>query len=233
MVGVAGSLNQRDGRRQLRAAPARRIIPRGNLLQTAKHQACRRIAEQLAFVAEIDALKSVVRQAPLVARSRREYSAEHSWHVAMFALVLGEDEAVDTGRVIQLLLVHDIVEIDAGDAPIHGNHDPAEIEARENAVAERLFGLSPEDQAGKLRALWHEFEAAETPEASCAKALDRLQPLLLNTLTGGGTWAENRVPEQQVHERYGPTIERGSVDLWQHARELVRAHFSGADTPSS
>tara|TARA_B100002049_G_scaffold97306_1_gene71872 strand:+ start:893 stop:1483 length:591 start_codon:yes stop_codon:yes gene_type:complete len=192
-----------------------------------------RIAEQLAFLAEIDALKSVVRQSPLVNRSRRENSAEHSWHLAMFALVLGEDEAVDTGRVIQLLLVHDIVEIDAGDAPIHENHDPAEIEARENAAAERLFGLLPEDQAGKLRALWREFEAAETPEARFAKALDRLQPLLLNTLTGGGTWAENRVSEQQVHERYGPTIARGSTELWQHARELVRAHFNRADTPSS
>ena len=192
-----------------------------------------RIAEQLAFLAEIDALKSVVRQSPLVNRSRRENSAEHSWHLAMFALVLGEDEAVDTGRVIQLLLVHDIVEIDAGDAPIHENHDPAEIEARENAAAERLFGLLPEDQAGKLRALWREFEAAETPEARFAKALDRLQPPLLNTLTGGGTWAEHRVSEQQVQERYGPTIERGSAELWRHARELVRAHFNRADTPSS
>ena len=192
-----------------------------------------RIAEQLAFLAEIDALKSVVRQSPLVNRSRRENSAEHSWHLAMFALVLGEDEAVDTGRVIQLLLVHDIVEIDAGDAPIHGSHDPAEIEARENAAAERLFGLLPEDQAGKLRALWREFEAAETPEARFAKALDRLQPLLLNTLTGGGTWTEHRVSEQQVQERYGPTIERGSAELWRHARELVRAHFNRADTPSS
>lgn len=192
-----------------------------------------RIAEQLAFLAEIDALKSVVRQSPLVNRSRRENSAEHSWHLAMFALVLGEDETVDTGRVIQLLLVHDIVEIDAGDAPIHGNHDPAEIEARENAAAERLFGLLPEDQAGKLRALWHEFEAAETPEARFAKALDRLQPLLLNTLTGGGTWTEHRVSEQQVQERYGPTIARGSAELWRHARELVRAHFNRADTPSS
>lgn len=185
-----------------------------------------RLTEQLAFLAEIDALKSVVRQSPLVDRSRRENSAEHSWHLAMFALVFADDETVDTAQVIKLLLVHDIVEIDAGDAPIHGNHDSQATEARENAASERLFGLLPGDQAAKFKALWHEFEAAETPEARFAKALDRLQPLLLNTLTGGGTWAESGVSEQQVHERYGPTIERGSPALWRRARQLVQRHFS-------
>jgi len=185
-----------------------------------------RITEQLAFLAEIDALKSVVRQSPLVNRSRRENSAEHSWHLAMFALVLADDDTVDTTQVIKLLLVHDIVEIDAGDAPIHGHHNSEDIEAREHAAAERLFGLLPDDQAAKLSALWDEFEAAETPEAKFAKALDRLQPLLLNTLTDGGTWRENHVCEQQVHERYGPTIERGSATLWRHARELVQQHFA-------
>lgn len=184
------------------------------------------MTEQLAFLAEIDALKSVVRQSPLADRSRRENSAEHSWHLAMFALILADDEDVDTGHVIKLLLVHDIVEIDAGDAPIHGNHNSQEIEARENAAAERLFGLLPDDQAAELSALWHEFEAAETPEARFAKALDRLQPLLLNTLTGGGTWNENDVSEQQIHERYGPTIEGGSATLWRHAKERVRQHFA-------
>ncbi|MES1925572.1 HD domain-containing protein [Salinisphaera sp. T31B1] len=184
-----------------------------------------RLTEQLAFLAEIDGLKTVVRQSPLADRSRRENSAEHSWHLAMFALVLADDEAVDTARVIKLLLVHDIVEIDAGDAPIHGNHDSGGVAAREHAAAERLFGLLPDDQALRLKALWHEFEAAETPEARFAKALDRLQPLLLNTLTGGGTWTENGVLEQQVHERYGPTIERGSPALWQRARALVKQHF--------
>jgi len=185
-----------------------------------------RITEQLAFLAEIDALKSVVRQSPLADGSRRENSAEHSWHLAMFALVLADDEAVDTGHVIKLLLVHDIVEIDAGDAPIHGDHDSQDIEAREKAAAQRLFGLLPEDQAAKLSSLWHEFEAAKTPEARFAKALDRLQPLLLNTLTGGGTWTENHISESQVHERYGPTIERGSATLWRHAQALVQRHFS-------
>ncbi len=185
-----------------------------------------RITEQLAFLAEIDALKSVVRQSPLANRSRRENSAEHSWHLAMFALVLADDDTVDVAQVIKLLLVHDIVEIDAGDAPIHGNHNSQDIEAREHAAAVRLFGLLPDDQAAKLSALWREFEAAETPEAKFAKALDRLQPLLLNTLTNGGTWRENQVSEQQVRERYGPTIERGSAKLWRHAQALVQQHFA-------
>lgn len=185
-----------------------------------------RLADQLAFLGEIDALKSVVRQSPLVDRSRRENSAEHSWHLAMFALVLADGEAVDTAKVIKLLLVHDIVEIDAGDAPIHGSHDPEDIDAREKAAADRLFGLLPNDQAAELLSLWQEFEAAETPEAEFAKALDRLQPLLLNTLTGGGTWNDHQVSEPQVHARYGPTIERGSAALWRYARERVRAHFA-------
>jgi putative hydrolase of HD superfamily len=125
-----------------------------------------------------------------------------------------------------MLLIHDIVEIDAGDAPIHGGHDRAAFEIAEAQAAERLFGMLPTDQATRLMALWREFETVVTPEARFAKALDRLQPLLLNTLTGGGTWTENGVSEQQVHERYGPTIEGGSKTLWDHARALVRQHFA-------
>ena len=128
-----------------------------------------------------------------------------------------------------MLLVHDIVEIDAGDAPIHGDHDRQAVAAREQAAADRLFGILPEDQAAKLRALWAEFEAAETPEARFAKSRDRLQPLLLNTLTGGGTWTENDVSESQVVERYGRIIERGSPALWRHARKQVERHFAAAE----
>lgn len=188
-----------------------------------------RIHEQMAFLAEIDALKTIVRQSPLADRSRRENSAEHSWHLAMFALVFADDATVDTARVMQMLLVHDIVEIDAGDAPIHGDHDRQAVAAREQAAADRLFGILPEDQAAKLRALWAEFEAAETPEARFAKSLDRLQPLLLNTLAGGGTWTENDVSESQVVERYGRIIERGSPALWRHARKQVERHFAAAE----
>lgn len=188
-----------------------------------------RLNRQLAFLTEIDALKSVVRQSRIADGSRRENSAEHSWHLAMFALILAGD-GLDAGKIIAMLLIHDIVEIDAGDAPIHGVHDTAALEAAERQAADRLFGILPTDQATRLLSLWREFETAESPEARFAKSLDRLQPLLLNTLTGGGTWTENSVSEQQVYERYGPTIAGGSPLLWEHARMLVAQHF-GDRTP--
>jgi putative hydrolases of HD superfamily len=193
------------------------------------------IHQQLAFLAELDQLKSIVRQSPLINRSRKENSAEHSWHLAMFALVLSEHaEGVDVLHVVKLLLVHDIVEIDAGDAPIHlAGKDKALLEQAERQAAERIFGLLPSRQGQELLAPWLEFEAAETPAARFAKALDRLQPLLLNTLTEGGTWTENGVTEQQVSERYGPTIKGGSPTLWQEASKLVRRHFAEQATLKS
>jgi putative hydrolases of HD superfamily len=186
------------------------------------------IHRQLTFLAELDQLKSVIRQSPLINRTRKENSAEHSWHLAMFALVLTEHvEGVDRAKVIQMLLLHDIVEIDAGDAPIHRvGTNKAALEHAERRAAERIFGLLPSEQGQKLLALWLEFEAAETPSARFAKALDRLQPLFLNTLTDGGTWTENAVTEQQVLERYGPTIEDGSPALWEEAKKLIRQYFA-------
>lgn len=187
------------------------------------------IRKQLAFLAELDQLKSVIRQSPLVNRSRKENSAEHSWHLAMFALVLSEHaEGIDALHVVKLLLVHDIVEIDAGDAPLHvAGSGQALLAQAEMLAAERIFGLLPPRQGQELLALWREFEEATTPAARFAKALDRLQPLLANTLTDGGTWTENGVTEQQVMDRYGPVIERGSPRLWQQAAQLVRRHFQG------
>jgi putative hydrolase of HD superfamily len=190
-------------------------------------EALKTIRRQLAFLSELDRLKSVMRQSPLINRTRRENSAEHSWHLAMFALVLSEHvEDVDALYVAKLLLLHDIVEIDAGDAPIHvTGRDKAVLAQEERAAAERIFGLLPSEQGQEFLALWLEFEAGETPNARFAKALDRLQPLLLNTLTDGGTWTENGVSEQQVLDRYGPAIEGGSRLLWQVASTLVRQHF--------
>lgn len=186
------------------------------------------IRRQLAFLAELDRLKSVVRQSPLINRSRKENSAEHSWHLAMFALVLADNApGVDALHAVKLLLVHDIVEIDAGDAPIHlAGTDKAALAQAERQAAERIFSLLPLEQGQEMLALWTEFEEAGTPAACFAKALDRLQPLLLNTLTDGGTWTENGVTEQQVMDRYGPTIEAGAPLLWQEAFRLVRQHFA-------
>ncbi|RYD30128.1 MAG: HD domain-containing protein [Verrucomicrobiaceae bacterium] len=182
---------------------------------------------QLAFLVELDRLKSIVRQSPLVDRSRKENSAEHSWHLALFALVLSEHApGIDVTRVVKMLLLHDIVEIDAGDAPIHLTLDDRTLlEQAERQAAERIFGMLPSELGQEFLDLWLEFEAALTVDARFAKALDRLQPLLLNTLTGGGTWTENGVTEQQVMDRYGPVIEKGSPVLWQEAAKRVRQYF--------
>lgn len=186
------------------------------------------LRKQLTFLAELDRLKSIVRQTPLINRNRKENSAEHSWHLAIFAIVLSKHaEGVDALHVARLLLLHDIVEIDAGDAPIHAaGKDKKAVEGEERAAAERIFGLLPFEQGQELLSLWLEFEAGETRNARFARALDRLQPLLLNTLTDGGTWTENDVTEQQVIERYGPAINGGSPFLWQAALSLVQQHFA-------
>ncbi|WP_072386528.1 HD domain-containing protein [Hyphomicrobium sp. CS1BSMeth3] len=189
------------------------------------------LKKQLEFLLELDRLKLIVRQSHLANGARRENSAEHSWHLAMFALALSShaDAKVDVARVIQLLLLHDIVEIDAGDAPIHAaNGSKADLAAAEQRAAERIFGILPSDQAAEFCSIWLEFEAGQSPEARFAKALDRLQPLLLNVAVGGGTWSENGVGVTQVIERYGPAIAGGSTMLWEAARKLVEQHFSKA-----
>ncbi len=192
------------------------------------------LQQQLAFLREIDRLKSVVRQSPLLDQSRKENSAEHSWHLAMYALLLSEYASgpVNTQRVMQMLLIHDIVEVDVGDTPIHSGASASAQAARETAAATRLFGLLPADQSAPLLALWQEFEAAETDDARFAKALDRFQPLLINIFTGGGTWTENQVTEAQVHARYGPIIQRGAPQLWAVCEAWVKEHFGG-QTPGS
>jgi putative hydrolase of HD superfamily len=187
------------------------------------------LEKQLGFLREIDRLKTVVRQSPLLDRSRKENSAEHSWHLAMYALVLAEyaSGAVNTGRVMKMLLLHDVVEIDAGDFPIHGG-PPGERQAEQEArAAARLFGLLPEPQAGEFLGLWQEFERAETEDAKFAKALDRFQPLLANVFAGGGTWTENGVSLDQVRARYGPVIQRGAPRLWGVCEQWVARHFAG------
>lgn len=185
------------------------------------------LTQRMSFLKEIDALKGIVRASPIMDQTRRENTAEHSWHLSMYALVLAPlaPSAVNIERVIQMLMIHDIVEIDAGDTPIHGGVGLEKQAELEEKAAERLFGLLPKKQALQLRNLWEEFEDAKSEDARFAKALDRLQPLIQNVHTNGGTWAEANVSEQQVYERYGPTIKNGSVELWDYARELVHQHF--------
>ena len=188
-----------------------------------------RLDAQLAFLAEADRLKSVLRATTLHDASRRENSAEHSWHVMLHALVLAEHAArpVDISRVLTMLLLHDLVEIDAGDTPIHGDHDPAEQEAREQAAADRIFGLLPEDQRDGLRAIWEEFEAAESDDAVFAKSIDRVQPVLSNLASGGGTWPEYNVTPEQLEARVGTKVSRGAPALWSGLSDRINAWFAG------
>ncbi len=163
------------------------------------------------FLIEIDQLKDVDRASPILAGDRRENSAEHSWHLAMYALVLSDysNSPVDIDRVIRMLLIHDIVEIYAGDVPIHGEVDDLAQRELEEVAAERLFGMLPSVQSASFKKLWCEFEEAQSADARFAKSLDRLQPLIQNVEAGGGTWRDHELSEQQVLERYGPQIQGG------------------------
>lgn len=185
------------------------------------------LERQLAFLREIDRLKNIVRLSPLIDRSRRENSAEHSWHLAMYALVLAEHAAgsVNVARVVKMLLIHDIVEIDAGDVPFHVPATHAGQDERERLAAERLFGLLPDAQAADFRELWFEFEAAESDDAKFAKALDRFQPMLHNAATDGGTWVECQVTLEQVKARCRPPIEGGAPALWEAAAGMAEDHY--------
>ncbi len=181
-----------------------------------------RLAAQIAFVIEIDKLKHVLRQTLLTDGSRRENDAEHSWHIATMAFVLAEyaDQPVDTGRVARMLLLHDVVEIDAGDTFIHDEAGHGDKDARETAAAARLYGILPPDQAEDLTALWREFEARQTADARFAHSLDRLQPILHNFETAGGTWKQHKVTADKV-EKLLPRIEGGSKRLADYARALI------------
>ncbi len=183
-----------------------------------------RLAAQIDFIVRIDRLKSVARQTLLTDRSRRENSAEHSWHLALMALLLTEyaREPVDGMRVMKMVLAHDLVEIDAGDTFCYDEDAKQGQHARELAAAERIFALLPDDQAVELRALWDEFEARCTPEARFAAALDRLQPLFNNYLTRGGTWQEHDVVRAQVRRRIAP-IADGSPRLARVAAAVISA----------
>ena len=186
-----------------------------------------RLDAQFAFLNEADRLKTILRGTTLHDASRRENSAEHSWHIMLYALTLAEhsNRNIDVNRVLKMLLLHDIVEIDAGDAPIHGGHDPDEQAAREAAAADRLFGLLPPDQAEAFRALWDEFEAAETDDAIFAKSLDRIQPVVANLQSGGGTWHEFSVSFEQVETRVASKARRGAPSIWAHLEPRIRAWF--------
>ena len=186
----------------------------------------------LGFFMELDRLKGVERRNWLADGSRRENTAEHSWHIGVAALVFAPfaAEPVDIGRAVAMALAHDIVEIDAGDTFAYDvGADADSKEEREVAAADRLFGLLPDGQGASMRALWDEYERGETPEARFVMALDRMAPMLLNMAEGGSTWAEHGITRERVIERNGRQVEASLPALWErllqrldemHARTL-------------
>lgn len=190
-----------------------------------------RLEAQFAFLNEADRLKSVLRATTLVDGSRPENSGEHSWHLALYAMVLADQAGpdVDITRVMKMLILHDLVEIDVGDVPIHSAngqaHGSTDVQAAESRAADRIFGLLPPDLAAPFRALWVEFEAAQTPDAIFAKSLDRVQPVMANLQSGGGTWITYQVTEEQLHSRVGSKIARGAPRLWEWIAAKCAAYF--------
>ena len=190
-----------------------------------------RLDAQFAFLNEACRLKSVLRATTLCDGSRPENSGEHSWHLALYAMVLADHAApgVDITRVIRMLILHDLVEIDTGDVPIHSAggqaHASLETLAAESAAAARIFGLLPPDQAKTFSALWEEFETATTPDAIFAKSLDRVQPVMQNIANGGGTWITYGVTLDQLDTRVGVKVARGAPRLWEHVRSRALSFF--------
>lgn len=187
-----------------------------------------RLTAQISFLSEADRLKNVMRASRLHDNSRFENSAEHSWHVMLFALVLSDHARpeVSVDRVIKMLLLHDLVEIDAGDNPIHGKVDHAAQEAAEKSAADRLFGLLPHDQASEHRGLWEEFEAGKTPDAVFAKSIDRIQTPVANLANGGGSWEDYGVTFEQLETRVGTPVRRGLPQVWTWLEPKLKAFFN-------
>ena len=198
------------------------------------HDSPDRLTRQIDFILELDRLKTVLRRSYLLHEDRRENSAEHSWHLAMLAMVLAEhaDEEVDGARVARMLLIHDVVEIDAGDTFVYDAVARAEKAQKEEPAAERIFGLLPEDQSREFRALWQEFEAGETPDARFGQTLDRLMPLLHNLEGGGRSWREHGIAKHQVLDR-NAHMALGSKALWEYARKRIEAAAAGGNLAES
>ena len=189
-----------------------------------------RLQKQMDFILEIDKSKNVFRQTYLADGGRKENDGEHSWHLAVMAFLLAEhaNSPVDVLKVMKMVLIHDLVEIDAGDTYAYDTSGNETKRARELLAADRIFNLLPKDQAQGLRALWDEFEAQESPEARFAHALDKCQPLLLNDATNGISWREHDVHHDQVYKRNERTPE-GSLALWEYAKKLIEKNIENGN----
>lgn len=180
------------------------------------------LLKQIAFIKEIDKIKYIKRRTKLFNSDRNENDAEHSWHLAMMAMVLSNysDTKIDLLKVIKMVLIHDIVEIDAGDTFIYDQNKDHDNTEEELKAAHRVFGILPKKQAAEFIEIWSEFEDGESNEAKFAKSMDRLEPLLQNTSNNGGTWKEYGVKYQRVHDKK-KVIKQGSTELWNYAEKLI------------
>ncbi|MCI5877992.1 MAG: HD domain-containing protein [Lachnospiraceae bacterium] len=179
-----------------------------------------RLRQQFAFFKEIDKEKEIFRQTYLADASRKENDAEHAWHMAIMTVLLSEyaNEEIDVLKTVTMLLIHDIVEIDAGDTYAYDPEGKKTQEERERKAADRIFHLLPDDQADKMYALWEEFEAQQTPEAKFARTMDNIQPMMLNDASNGLSWDEHQVKLSQILKRNERTA-KGSEQIWEYAKE--------------
>ena len=186
-----------------------------------------RLQQQMKFILEVDKVKQIIRQTYLADGSRKENDAEHSWHLALMAVLLKEyaNEEVDLAKVIPMVLLHDLVEIDAGDTYAYDQAGLATQRARETKAADRIFGMLPEDQGGYFRELWDEFEAYESDDAKFAHLLDNFQPLLLNHESNGKSWTEHHVKKSQIYKR-NEKIEETSPEVWEWMKQIVEEHIA-------
>lgn len=184
-----------------------------------------RLRQQLEFILELDKIKSIMRQTYLANGTRKENDAEHSWHLALMCFTLAEyaNEPIDVLKTMKMVLLHDVIEIDAGDTYAYDTAGNETKRQRELLAAERIFHILPEDQAEEYRVLWDEFEEMETAESKFANMLDKIQPLLLNDASGGKSWREHEVKESQVVKRNSRTHE-GSEILWEEIKKIIDKH---------
>lgn len=184
-----------------------------------------RLKKQMEFIIEVDKVKNIFRQTYLADGKRKENDAEHSWHLALMAVLLKEyaNEEIDLGKVIPMVLIHDLVEIDAGDTYAYDEAAAFDKVQRETKAADRIFGLLPEEQREWMQSLWREFEDYQTPEAKFAHMLDNSQPLFLNDASGGKSWSEHQVKKSQIYKRNRYTKE-GSQVIWEYMQQLIDKH---------
>jgi len=186
-----------------------------------------RFLKQMAFILEADKEKNILRQTHLSGHGRRENDAEHAWHMAMMIYILKEyaNEDFDVAKAMMMALIHDIVEIDAGDTYAYDTKGLETQKDREEKAADRIYGMLPDDQRDELRALFEEFEAGESPEARFAKVMDNFQPLLLNNSNGGADWREHQVTKSKVVGRQKTSI-LGSETIWKYTEELINENVN-------